>query len=337
MNIRSPSRLLWLFSLLGLLCAASLLRAQELTLLGGITSKENFGRSTSTWQIDYRQVFHKNFAGSIAYINEGHLPGHHRDGDAAELWFRLPLFEDRMSLAVGAGGYYYYDTQTLADGSSADVHGTSPIYSLSATGYFSNRVFYRVIFNRITPNKDITVTTAAVGVGFWFGRDRKPTPGKLGDSPEEKAYVTENELTVFGGQSVVNTLFSETARAYAAEYRRGLTSHVDATVAFIYEGDPEIIRRSGLALQVWAVNTFFDERISVGVGVGPYFYIDHKNPRTGNSWDPTTIAPIFSLTFAAHLSEHWLTRITWERVVSSYNRDSDVFLVGLGYRWSKGG
>lgn len=63
-------------------------------------------------------------------------------------------------------------------------------------------------------------------------------------------YVTENELTFFTGQSVVNTFFSQQARAYAVEYRRGLMRHIDWTLSGIYEGDPEIIRRNGLATQV---------------------------------------------------------------------------------------
>lgn len=194
-----PSHLLWKLAALCLL--GTKLHAQELTLLGGLTTKENFGKSTYTWQVDYRQDFDRNFAGSIAYINEGHLPGHHRDGNAFELWGRLPLFDGNMAVSVGAGLYNFYDTQTLPGGASA--------------------------------------------------------------------------------------------------------------------------------------NTFFDERLSLGFGAGPYIYIDRKHPRAGNPKNPTTISPLVALTFAVHLSEHWLARLTWDRVASSYNRDSDVLPMGLGYRWSQ--
>ena len=331
--MKKTSSLVWKVSALCLLGVSLNLSAQELSLLGGFTAKENFGKSTYTWQVDYRQDFYRNFAGSIAYINEGHLPGHHRDGNAFELWGSLPLFHGSMAVSVGGGMYNFYDTQTLPGGASANVHGNAPIYSFSATGYFSNRTFYRVMVNRINPAHDITVTTAALGMGVWLGRERKPTPGKLGDAPEEKGYVTENEITVFGGKSIVNTLFSETARAYAAEYRRGLARHIDGTVSLIYEGDPKIVRRNGLAVQAWAVNTFFNERLSLGVGVGPYFYIDRKHPRAVTLRNPAAIAPIVSITLATRLSEHWLARLTWDRVASSYNRDADIILVGLGYRW----
>ena len=311
------------------------LSGQELTFLGGVMRTSDNQQSSYTWQVDYRQDFYRNFAGSIAYVNEGHVPGHHRDGNAWQAWARLPLFQNRIDLSLGAGAYYFFDTQPLPGGDTANVHGTAPIYSLSATGYLSNRLFYRFLVNRISPAHQIQVTTAAVGAGFWFGRDKKPTPGKLGDAPDEYRYVTENELTVFGGQSVVNTFFSEQARAYAVEYRRGLLPHVDATVSGIYEGDPKIIRRNGVAAQLWMVNTFFNDRVAVGAGLGPYVYLDHKHPVTAGKKNPAALAPLASLTFAVRLADHWTLRLVFDRVTSSYNRDADIFLLGLGYRWPR--
>lgn len=331
--MNTSRHLIWKIVLLTLLGAAVQLPAQELTLLGGILPKTSTERSSYTWQVDYSQNFHRNFAASIAYINEGHLRRHHRDGTAWEVWGRLPLFENRMSVSAGVGVYYFYDTQPLPNGDTINVHGTAPIYSLSATGYLSNRWFYRLMFNRISPANQITVNTMTAGAGFWFGQDKKPTPGKLGDAPAQYSYVTENEFTLFCGQSIVNTFFSESARAYAGEYRRGLIPHLDWTVSGIYEGDPKIIRRSGLATQLWAVNTFHNERFAVGVGLGPYIFLDRKNPAIAGAKNPAAIAPLVSLTFSTRLTEHWIARLVFDRVTSSYNRDADIFLLGLGYRW----
>ena len=322
-----------LLLLVVLLCAGLKLTAQELTFLGGVLRQSNSAQTAFTWQVDYRQDLYRNFAASIAYINEGHLPAHHRDGTAWQAWGTLPFFQDRVSVSLGLGADYFFDTQPLPGGDTANVHGTAPIYSLAATGYLSNRWFYRLMVNRISPAHEIKVTTATIGAGFWFGREKKPTRGKLGDAPDEYAYVTENELTLFGGQSVVNTFFSQKARAYAAEYRRGVLPHIDWTLSAIYEGDPQIIRRSGAATQVWAVNTFFNDRIAVGAGIGPYFYLDHKHPASAGKKNPAAIAPLASLTFSARLSDHWIARLVFDRVTSSYNRDADIFLLGFGYRW----
>jgi hypothetical protein len=318
-----------------LLCACIELRAQELTMLGGALSNSNLNRSNFTWQVDYRQDLYRNFAGSIAYINEGHVTGHHRDGTAWEAWGRLPFLQDRFSISIGAGVYYFYDTQSLPGGDTADVHGTAPIYSLSGTGYLSDRWFYRVMLNRISPANQNKVNTLTAGMGFWFGQSDKPTTGKLGDAPNEREYVTDNELTVFAGQSIVNTFLSQRARAYAGEYRRGLFPHVDWTASAIYEGDPEIIRRSGVATQLWFVNTFFDDRIAFGGGLGPYVFLDRKHPASAGKKNPAAIAPLASLTCSVRLSDNWIIRAVFDRVTSSYNRDSDIFLLGLGYRWPR--
>jgi len=308
------------------------LPAQELSVLGGGTSARDVRFSSYGYQIDYRQDFTRYLAASFAYINEGHIPGHHRDGDAFEAWFRLPLFKGQLALSAGAGAYFYYDTQP-GPGGSLDVHGTAPIYSLSANLTLSHRWFLKGIVNRISPHGDVKTNTTAVGLGYWFGRERKPTKGKLGDAPAEDSFVTPNELTVFGGQSIVNTLFSQHAWAGAIEYRRGLLSHIDGTVTAITEGDPKITRRDGVAAQVWAVNTFFHDKICVGAGVGPYFYIDRRHPQPHTLANPAAVAPLVSVTVATKLADHWLARVTFNRVTSSYNRDADILLAGIGYSW----
>src|ERR1700682_1521908 len=70
---------------------------------------------------------------------------------APERWGNLPFWTDRIGISLGAGVYYFYDTQPLGGGSQ-DEHGAAPIISLSLTGYFTDRVFYRVMINHIAPS-----------------------------------------------------------------------------------------------------------------------------------------------------------------------------------------
>jgi hypothetical protein len=180
-------------------CASFTLQAQELTLLAGAMKATDIKQSSYSYQLEYRQDFFRNLAASVAYINEGHVPGHHRDGYAVEVWGRLPTPHNRFSLSLGAGAYFFYDTQVLPGGGSADVHGTAPVISVTGTGYLSNRWYYSVTLNQILPAHELKVTTATLGIGYWFGRDEKPTPGQFGHGLDEKAAVTGNELTVFAG------------------------------------------------------------------------------------------------------------------------------------------
>jgi hypothetical protein len=305
---------------------------QEVSVLGGSTTSGVFQKSTYGWEVDYRQDIWRYFDASVGYINEGHFPGHLRDGTDYEGWINIPLWGGRIALSGGAGVYYYYDTQLL-NGSSIDVHGTAPILSLAATGYLSDNWFYRVMLNRISPSSDINDTTVLFGVGYWFGPHRRPRgsiPDK--DSPEPK-YVTEPQFTVFGGQTVVNTVYSDKAWAGAAEYRQGILPHLDGTVTYIYEGNPESERRSGVAAQLWPVNTFLDKDTSVGIGIGPYFFIDKRHPAAVRRSNPAAIAPLLSLTIARRISDSCIARFVWDRVTTSYNRDADIFFLGLGYAW----
>ncbi len=319
-------------ALLVSLCPA-LLRAQELSILGGATTSGAFNRTSKAWQVDYRQDIYQNFDASIAYINEGHFSDHKRDGTAWQAWANLPLFDDKVALSFGVGAYYYFDTQPAGVGDSIDVHGTAPIFSASLTGYLSDRWFYRVLVNRISPKSDIQTNQVMVGVGYWFGPNRRPLgidPNKGAAEPE---FVTPPQLTLFGGQSVVNTFFDEKAWAGALEYRQGIMPHLDGSATYIYEGNPKTIRRSGFAVQAWPVNTFVDKSTSVGIGVGPYFFIDRRHPGTQFRNSPAAIAPLVSLTLAHQITDNLVTRFVWDRVTSAYKRDADIFLVGLGYQW----
>jgi len=315
-----------------ILLAPAAMHAQELSVLGGTTTAGAFAKSTYAWEIDYRQDLYKYFDVSTAYVNEGHFPDHLRDGTAFEGWTNLPFWNDSVALSVGAGAYYYYDSE-LIGGKSFDVHGTAPIYSFTATGYLSDNWFYRVMVNRISPSSDTRDTTVLVGVGYWFGPHRKPEGSQPNKDAVEPDYVTEPQLTFFGGQTVVNTFVSDKSWAGAAEYRQGIFPHLDGTASFIYEGDPKSERRSGVALQLWPVNTFLDKDTSVGIGVGPYIFIDKRHPADQIRYTTAAVAPLVSLTIARRISDHFIARLVWDRVTSSYNRDADIFLIGLGYSW----
>jgi hypothetical protein len=83
------------------------------------------------------------------------------------------------------------------------------------------------------------------------------------------------------------------------------------------------------------VNTVFDERIAVGGGLGPYIYLDQQHSAAAGSKNPAAIAPLAALTFAVRLAENGIMRLVFDRVTSSDNRDADIFLMGLGYRWPR--
>jgi hypothetical protein len=326
---------------LGLLlfaCAGlSHLKAQEATIMPvGDMSTSTFQRNSFAWQVEYRLYLTNYFALSEAYLNEGKVTGHRRDGYATEGWINLPFDARRISFALGAGFYNFFDTQPLPNGDSLDVHGTAPIVSLSATTYIYKRLYARFTINRIMPSHDIRVNTATAGLGLWLGKGTSPVPLRF-SNPDADG-TTKNELTVYYGQSTVNTFRNEKAAATSIEYRHGLAEYVDATVAWINEGDPQIVRRNGVAVQLWPVNTFAfggQQAIGVGMGLGLYGYIDRKNVQRPGKFSSAALAFLVSPAVTWKFSKHWSFRIVLHRVVTNYNRDADIYLAGLSYRWGR--
>jgi hypothetical protein len=312
-----------------LTAACTVARAQELSGMGGLMRPVGEDVQSYAWQFDFRYGLSRHWAWSASWLNEGHVPDHHRDGFVSQLWLRWPFSNDRFELDAGAGFDRYYDTQPGENGDSVNVHGFAPIYSLSVTDYTDSPWFVRLTFNRVNPSSDIRIDSVVLGVGY--GLEHRVNSGT--PAPAEAGRTTNNEFTVFVGQSVVNTLASENALAYSVEYRHGIGRHLDWTVSWIYEGDPEIVRRQGLGTQVWLVGAYLNDRLALGIGFGVYIYIDKKETEATDQDKNSDVAGLITPTIAYRLSDHWLARFNWDRIVSNYNKDADVFLLGLGYRW----
>jgi hypothetical protein len=322
--------------------ALPLARAQELSVLAGGMSTGGVDRfntllgsqseTSYAWQLDFRHDLDGHFAWSASWLNEGHTAGHHRDGFATQFWADV-LSSDRFDLSLGAGAYRFFDTRLLSTGETENLHGWAPIYSASLTySAPQSRWFYRVTANRVSQARGLATNTLLVGAGYRLGKDggtdRRGLPRGLWDTTR-----TPMELTAFWGKSIVNTGASEDAVASGLEFRKGLSRNFDWTLSWINEGDPHIIRRNGLAAQVWVVDEYFVRRLSLGFGVGAYWYFDRKNPAADGVWSDQTLAALLSPTVAYRFTPRWQARLTWNRVLSDYDPDADVILVGLGYRW----
>lgn len=81
---------------------------------------------------------------SFTYLNEGHLPDHHRDGYAPQVWLRTNIINRQLSLAAGVGPYLYHDTASgRGQIDSYNAHGLGGIVSLAVTWYTESRWLFR--------------------------------------------------------------------------------------------------------------------------------------------------------------------------------------------------
>lgn len=311
-------------------------RAGEITLLGGRMETRNSSESTYSWQTDFRYYPIPYLVWSASYINEGHTTGHKRDGVATQLWGRIPLYKGRIFLSFGGGPYLFFDTVTRPDGTFEDVQSWAGIYSVSAAYYTKSPFLVRVTMNHVRGSGDLDTNTYVLGVGYrlWKERERE-----FGEFPEDTGggipLKTGDEVMLFAGQTVVNSLKDQKGIASGIEFRKGIISHLDWTLSWLNEGDPEVIRRNGLCSQLWFVDAYMDNRLALGAGAGGYYFIDQKRPARPGKEGTRDLAYLISITAAYRFANHWFTRFNWNRVLVDYNRDTDVFTLGLGFRWNE--
>jgi hypothetical protein len=309
-----------------LLAAASFhAHGQQLSIMSGVIKERSNNDESFAFVVDYSEPLNKLFSYSLTYVNEGHVVDHHRDGIGAQIWAGLSL-NPRWSVKAGIGPYFYWDTAARPGVVAADDHGLGLITSASTNYQFSKHWALELRANRILTHRSINTTSVLVGLGYTF--DASVLPGSAeGDAWWQSDRQKRNEFTAYMGRTIVNNFESETSRAYQLEYRRSLTRQIDWTVAALREGAPGPLNRTGMASEIWLTREVLNDRVSLGVGVGPYLARDSKD----NS--DTRLHGIVSLTAGLKLPGNFTGRVTWHRVTTRYDRDTDVFLVGAGYRW----
>jgi hypothetical protein len=325
-------RLLLAFLLVPCLVPPLPSHANEISVLGGATEGVDAGDGSYAWQAAFRYNFLRNFAASLAWINEGHLKEHRRDGFAVQGWGRVPFLDNRLSIGIGAGLYQYFDTRLLPAGNHENVHGLAPVYSLTATYYTENPWFAQVAVNHIHPESDFNSDTYLIGVGYRLWKEAAaPSGPRKGDRP---ARTTGYEVMPFLGQVVVNSPGNEPGIGAGIEFRMGIVEHLDWTVTWLREEVSGTLDRTGLGTQIWLVDAFLARRVTLGFGAGLYSFVDFEAPPDSGGNRDLDIAGLLTVTTSYRFFDHWFTRFNWNRVMSNDSRDSDVFLLGVGYRWA---
>lgn len=305
--------------------------AQEVFVNGGFMDDTDTGEKSYAWSLEYFEGLGEHLGFSFSWINEGHVKNHHRDGCSPQIWLRKTVKNRRLSLKAGIGPYQYFDTtHKSADDGYEDLTGWGIAYSVGACWYSDSPWVVQFMANYIDTFHSLDSASAVLGVGYQLDRPEQPGPRR--QAPTQTEYTTDQEITVFLGKTVVNSFGSEESTAQSVEYRRGLSRHIEGTIAWINEGDAELIRRNGMAAQLWLTRAFFGSHLILGVGGGVYYLIDRHRDPVPNEARGDALTGLVTTTGSYRWGEHWLTRLSWNRVVTDYDRDADVFLLGLGYR-----
>ncbi len=295
-------------------------------MLAGPLGGEN--EHSYTWEAAFRHGFGRYAAWSFSWLNEGHIPNHHRDGPLLQAWARLPVLDDRLELAAGAGPYWFFDTVAAEAGQSySNTHGWAAVVSVRAAYYFANRWVAQLKLNRVQADSGPGTTGILFGVGYQL--DAPDRPGPRESAPTRSGSVSNDELTLMYGRSILNSQASETSTAGALEYRRGLARVVDVTATYLHEAGDLHARRDGIAAQLWLTGGYFGDRLTLAAGAGPYVAITQNDDQTGDG----RMSGLFSVSASYRFTTRWLARVTWNRVATRYDRDVDLILAGVGVQF----
>ena len=299
-------------------------QAEDLALFAGATQSDVPRRRTYGMLAEYSHDLTGNLFASYSYMNEGHVPGHHRDGHAVQLWVRSNAFAPELSLSAGIGPYRYFDTAEAEAGNFANAHGWGLLATVAATWRVrSSPWFYEVRVNRAESAHNIETTMLLAGIGYRAEQDASFASNAAAREWRDR----RDEVVVAVGQTIVNSFESQSSVAKSIEYRHAFGPVLRGTVALLSEGDARLIRRNGVVAQAWLEPSFYRDRFTLGLGFGGYFAVDEYQARSHHALG------VLTTTMSYHFARGWVGRASWHRISSNYDRDSDIILLGLGYRF----
>ena len=314
-----------LYTTLALLVASSVAQAQDASLLAGaMRADTDAGNRSFAVNVGYTQHLNRYVSLSADYLNEGHPKLHHRDGLGAQVWAHTPVPEQGWSFGAGFGPYYYFDT-TTGNGSPADYrndHGWGQLMSVNALYHLGSRAYVEA---RLSHTHGITSHDSSmlmVGMGYELGG--VPRAIRL-----ENADRGDNLVMLLAGRAIVNSFKSETSASTGLEYRRTFTPNVEGSVILMNEGKVDAAERKGVSAQVWLLRPF-TERTVLEMGFGAYAKRDQLDRTDARAERERHVVPIASIGMRYRINDTWRAQLTWNRVTTHYERDSDVFLLGAG-------
>lgn len=135
------------------------------------------------------------------------------------------------------------------------------------------------------------------------------------------------ELTIAAGESVDNSAANDSDTAWSAEYRRVFAERFAWAVAYLNEGHKPSFKRDGVAGSLWALVESNGWSLSAGGGLHAGFATRtdgaaHVHQHRLNGLVGATVGRRFT---TASL------RLSWQRVLTSNDTDSDNFLLGVGF------
>jgi hypothetical protein len=302
--------------------------AQSLAVLAGLTESDDHQIQTYAWQIEFQQQLTPLLSGSLSWLNEGHVPDHHRDGAAAQLWLNSPRWRDRIVLSVGAGPYVYFDTQPADSGRGfSNVHSLAAVFSAAATADLGAGWFLRLNLNDVWAPADVGTYSVLLGGGYRFGSSGSAAPA----SSERAASDYRQQIQLFAGEMILNDPSSRSGRTYGADYRFELARWAAWSASWFYDPGSPSGRRDRAATQLWLVEPMAGDRLALSIGLGVYTEVGPQTRPTASS--PNPVSGLSGLRAEWLFSRRSSLVLTWQRTFTNDDDDRDIIALGYAFRF----
>jgi hypothetical protein len=300
--------------------------AAELDTFGGELISDRSGATTYTWGIEYREPLSEHWSGSFIWLNEGHLPHNHRDGQAVQAWWHTLPGPMGLSFEVGLGPYVDYDTHVNPDDAdSEDRHGWGGLASADLRWDFALNWSTYLRLNEVDTTAKHVSTGMAAGISYVFATNFATRAAAHATADPTQQWEVDTLL----GARIVNSFQSESGGAEAIDARLRLSRHIDLSATLVTGQDTTLGWKDGLALQVW-LEQALNAKLRAGIGAGTFLVTGDSSLRGPDS--PENVAAAFSVTLAYLFTPRWLGRITWTRLGTGNDHDCDLLLAGAGYQ-----
>jgi hypothetical protein len=309
-------------------CCTRAAQGEELSLLGGATDTDDHSSGSYAWGLEYRQRLLDHVYASFGYLNEGHLPDHHRDGAMLQMWADTGPWLSRLSFSFGAGPYVYFDTRDDTNYAGyRDQHGVGMILTGRMSYALSSEWFTLLELNQIVATTAGT-RTIMLGVGYRLDSFIEALDRAQRDPPRA---ALENELGVFVGETTLNNLSSNKSDDFGIEYRYRAARHLEFSVSTIDESDGAFGRHAGATAEIWIVQDLVDARLTAGLGIGPD--LAFSSYRTPDGRIGASMVGLASMTCSWRFTSHLAVRVNWHRGFTGDDQDRDTITAGLAWRY----
>jgi hypothetical protein len=305
--------------------------AENVLALAGITDATNNPGDTYGWQLEFQEPLSAQTSASLSWINEGHIPRHHRDGAAAQFWYSAPTWNG-LQFAVGAGPYFYFDTEQ--NGSVlgySNVHSAAGLLSASADLDITRSWFIRFDVNAIYAPGEVNTLGFMVGGGYRLGRAEHGDPASGSALPTGYA---RQQVQLFAGDMIYNELSSHVEHALGLEYRVSLMPWVAWSATWFNDPNDSTSQRNQVATQVWLVDSLQNDRIEFSAGLGVYTPLG--GVPNGSPNPPANVSGMSALRVQWNWSARSGLILSWFRSFTNDDADRDIITLGYGFRFGGG-